>query len=283
MSIDISQGVKRKIIERYLGGMSPLRSGRKFGLGKYTVRLILQDANISLRKGNTRFRAVDETFFDSLDREEKEWALGMFITDGSIDKNGVRISLQMRDKDAIEKLQNALKSTHPIRVQTTNESYIKEIVNGVLTERVIRGGRFARVIFNSKHLKQALTALIHSSAIGGLKPTRIIPLEKLRPIGVRNCLRGLVDGDGSIGRSQLYLCGTFKIIESFGCAIEKYIGISQKDRISRDKRCNTFYINYYGSDARKVAEYLYLDAKIYLDRKMQRAEELVGHPLRAGG
>ena len=90
---------------------------------------------------------------------------------------------------------------------------------------------------------------------------------------IRHFIRGYFDGDGTLGKYQhsksnstreasLMFVGT----ESFLIDLQKYIG---KGYLMQKTNCGplTYRLSYSTSKAEKVAEYMYKDSSIYLERK----------------
>jgi hypothetical protein len=87
--------------------------------------------------------------------------------------------------------------------------------------------------------------------------------------------RGCIDGDGGLYKHSyigttvhLMLCGTAETVLEFVQFCSKFINI--KEKIPTKAPGNNFFrVSYYGEDAKKIADYLYKDATVYLDRKYQ--------------
>ena len=91
---------------------------------------------------------------------------------------------------------------------------------------------------------------------------------------IRHFIRGYVDGDGTLGvyphsksnpnlEASLLIVGTKPFLEG----VQKYLGID--GFLMQKPNCNelTYRLGYSTKKAEKVAEFLYKDSTIYLDRK----------------
>ncbi len=101
------------------------------------------------------------------------------------------------------------------------------------------------------------------------KSTSIVPHELLKHS--RDFWRGCIDGDGGVywrkdNTGHITLCGTLETIFEFAIFCTSYIDIKEKFPTKSNGK-NLYQISYYGQDAIKIADYLYKDATIYLQRK----------------
>ncbi len=96
---------------------------------------------------------------------------------------------------------------------------------------------------------------------------------------IRDFIRGIVDGDGSInfskqGYSALSICGKREVMafirNHFLSKFDIYSKIIQPKK--NNKLCNVFYINYRCNSAKTLIHYLYNNSGLYLERKFQLAK-----------
>lgn len=133
------------------------------------------------RRGGGRFCSQEcgaktyqwnESFFESIDTEQKAYWLGFIAADGCVDKKEFRLHLSERDIKHLNKFKSTIQSTHPIH-RTANKS--------------------ATFIIGNKKIVKDLTALgiVHRKTFTLEYP--FIP-QKLN----RHFIRGVFDGDGCI-------------------------------------------------------------------------------------
>ena len=168
----------------------------------------------------------------------------------------------MADKPHIEKFQAFLKSDHKLQILLKTKSPLTG-----------NSAPSINLMITNKKLSQDLVNLgLCQNKSKTVKPCTLVPKDLLR-----HYWRGLVDGDGSITRSSrdgllLGLCGTEAICEGFLAFCKETIGIGTCLKVvtRKDGLC---YLRFSQGPTRLVAEYLYKDAQIFLDRKKVLADE----------
>ena len=154
---------------------------------------------------------INEKFFSEWS-PEMAWALGLFLTDGNINGNNVKLALV--DIDLLEKIKKLLNLSKPII--TSKQSYDKSKLIYYLA-------------FSSKRMREDLNKLgfIEKKSLKLVFPE--VPEEY-----IRHFIRGCWDGDGSIFLDQnklvaSYVSGSKKFIERLVHELFK-IGISKKTK-----------------------------------------------------
>lgn len=236
-----------EIVGRYRSGERSADIAKSFGVKQLLIQRRLKSAGaIKPRGWSSKKYSVDETYFDVIDTEQKAYWLGIFLTDGST-SGGVRLNLQSRDEEHIKKFQRDIGSNHPIR----------QVDEG-------RGGTSCLHIGN-KHLVEVLRGkgiVPHNKTIYNVPPS----LE-------RHYWRGAVDGDGHLGRNDIRLVGTWNICAAFKRFCRKYVSTKAKVRRREDKNVCEFRLH--GCIANDVANVLYSDAEVYLNRKYEIWSEII--------
>lgn len=106
-------------------------------------------------------------------------------------------------------------------------------------------------------------------------------------------IRGYFDGDGSVGIYNNSLKHPYNVLRSsftsgsinFIHSIQKLINKTGYVRQEKDRSCYSLY--YAPKDSRTLAEYMYKDATVYLQRKydifqqvlQRRSETIIANPL----
>lgn len=208
---------------------------------------------------------VDQSFFNTIDTEEKAYILGFICADGHVcaKHNRIVIALQDSDYELLEKIRTAMGSPHPIHRHIKRKNpYTK--ANHLIIEQ-------CTISINGKELVKPLLEMGL-----GFKKTYTLNREIMKFVPKelwKHFLRGYLDGDGSITWGKEYssgkkymvqVCGnrdflehSYQVFYNSNCAI-------YKDKYS--KQCCTWKL----TDKRKVLEFLnmiYGKASIYLDRK----------------
>ena len=175
------------IINKYLNENYTLKQlGKEFNCSYPTIRNLLNKHKIKSR-GNKQGYPRDEFYFNKIDTEEKAYWLGFLYADGCVHSNNYEISVNITDKEHIEKFKTAIKA-----------------FNHNITE--IQDKRFQ----NAKTLYQfsIKDKQLHQDLIKwGCIPQKSLLINKIPNIPrdyVSHFLRGYFDGDGSLH----YLRGT---------------------------------------------------------------------------
>lgn len=214
--------------------------------------------------------SFNEHFFDNINTEEKAYWLGFIYADGYITKgylrNGLGISISIKDIDHLKKFKEAIQATNPIRTYI-NKTGFKE------------NTQYCRLILHSKKLCDTMIkqgVVEHKTNI--LKPPPFLP-DELK----HHFIRGYIDGDGCIACSHrkkktmvsieyaVKILGTEQILDF----IKKFVEDHEIAKINRYYKRKPEQIvqslEIHGN--KKVKQFLdclYKDATVYLDRKYQR-------------
>lgn len=223
---------------------------------------------------------VDDSFFDVIDTQDKAYCLGLLYADGCNyeDTHHFKIDLIQEDQDVLIKIKNVMKYTGDLKYYE-NES---KVFNG----RSYEVKSQSRLNIHSKRLTQQLAL---KGCISNKTYTLTFPDENILPKGLYNhFIRGYMDGDGGISywidnnntghkKFQIHFCGTTDIIVAisnilsgmFNC----YPAIS--DRFP-DRSNNNLQMNICGNQvAKRILDWLYEDANIYMNRKHNKYLELL--------
>lgn len=246
--------IKQNIAKDYLLGASGAKLSKKYNLHESTIYKYLKQLNIPIRsnKINSKKFFCDETFFSSINTEEKAYWLGFFYADGYQTKNNYfGFSLAEKDIDHLKKFNDAINSTYPIKEYFVTSGYKP-------------GSPYCRLLIRSDKICSDLTT--H----GAFKnKTLILTYPKISEDLNKHFIRGYFDGDGSWTKDsktkvgfQFKLCGT----ESFLNSVCEILDIPKK----LYKKGNCFYISKAGQKVYDIMNYLYDDSTIYLERKYER-------------
>ena len=249
----------KKVVKLYQEGKSQTYIEQSLKLTRKTIRELLKTIDVNYRnkseQHHIRYKTeINHQAFDELTPESLYW-IGMLYTDGHIEQNkeaSIELNLHDNDIDHLEKLKNFLKSNRKIK----------------------NGHNCKRFRFNSEKIRNRLVELGFTSN----KSTTIYPHELLK--NSKDFWRGCIDGDGGLYEHpsgsktipHIFFCGTLETIFDFIIFCSKNCEV--KEKYPTKAPGNNFYrISYYGQDAKKIANYLYKDATVYLDRKYQIYKE----------
>lgn len=242
-----------------------------------TLRKYLKDNGYSKRPRNTlkskeklsasRKHHFNEHYFETIDTEDKAYWLGFLFADGNVsfgkDKYGKRkgctieITLAEKDKNHLYKLLTCLNSdkNYPLEkriVKNNNKEYVAY-----------------RLCLNSVVMGNDLESK-------GCVPNKSLILK--RPIIKselnRHFIRGYFDGDGCVHINEELNNTTYAVLgtQDMLAFIKEESGISSKitiRQVKRNEEYKSFYEIRIGGINSKILfhNYIYKDAKIYLERK----------------
>lgn len=187
---------------------------------------------------------VDSEFFNRWS-PEMAYVLGWFYSDGNVSNDGTycQIHLHKKDYKILDKINNLLNSSNPIRISKDSAQLL--IYNKVLCRDLIRLGCIPKKSLRLKFPKIANKYISHF-------------------------IRGYFDGDGSISIAnyntiRVGITGTKYFLKPLQKRLNETIGIKIRklQRMGAIWRCN-----YYGNNARKLCNWMYKGSKnLSLDRK----------------
>jgi transposase len=245
--------IESVVSEKYLCGFNAIEIAEELGCCKDTVYNLLKKQNISRRPLELSLRKYDlnVSYFNKIDSEQKAYWLGFITADGGIVNSRLTIKLATKDKSHLEKFVAELETDQPIFDTISDRK-------GTLTAS-------SYICISSKLI------------VNDLKKYGIIPNKSLREVYYncssdlqRHYLRGLFDGDGSIGKVKYgwltTMCGSNGLINEFkNHLVEKLNVKPQKLRCQK----NLWYLSFgKKNDVKLILNYLYGNSNISLDRKL---------------
>lgn len=249
-----------EIAALYQDGISLRDLSRIYKVDKSVIkrRLIKHGFTLRTLSEANRIYSFDENIFANIDSHEKAYWLGFLAADGSICNNTIKIGLSAKDKDHLEKFRSFLTSNHPISNYTAT----------------VLGKQYETISFS-----------VHSDKMtADLAKWNIVPRKSktLEPANIddkyiSSYLLGLVDGDGGFGwhkkpgllpQLRMFFISSLPICRFMMTTLVNECNISET-KIIQDKRSPDMYYCYYlgNNKVQKIADYLYRDAVVWLDRK----------------
>ena len=169
------------IINKYLNeNYTILKIATEFGCSAPTIRTLLRKNKITL-KGNKQGYPRDSFYFSNIDTEEKAYWLGFLYADGCVHSSNNEISINITDKDHVEKFKKAIRAKNH-KIGKTEDKRFKN----------------AKPLYHFS-IKDAQ---LHSDLIKwGCIPNKSLKIEKIPNIPrdyTSHFIRGYFDGDGSL-------------------------------------------------------------------------------------
>lgn len=262
--INWKPGQQEKIVELYTNGVSIAEIGRKFGGLHYnTIKKILENYNVTLRtRAQSHYKdSRVENIFETIDTEEKAYWLGFLAADGCVHGNYIKIALQNRDREHLEKFRNFLRADS-IKILEEKKDNRIYCVFSIGCKKMV------------EDLKKL--GIIERKSLCLTPPEFLIP-EKY----YLDWIRGYFDGDGGLSYSekdnrwQSYVNSTKDVLKWIVKILELNTKPFQQKHYG--KFDNVWRVHFNGRiNVYKAWNKMYKDntAKIYLERKYQKYQQL---------
>lgn len=246
------------IINLYESGLSQAKIGKMYNVGHYIIGKILRKCGVAARDDSHKSRkyTINENYFDNIDTPNKAYLLGLLLSDGCNypPQHRVKLELQERDKEILNKINIEFQSNKPLAFNNLNSknanwqnTYRLDITNKRISDRLSELG-----VVQNKSLILAFPTWLDESMYAPL-------------------LRGYLDGDGHIewGKTRfITLVGTSQFCEHVKnfCENQLKIKCSVHDTANKDSNTKLLYI---GGKAgvKQFLDFIYKDADLYLERK----------------
>lgn len=210
-----------------------------------------------------KVHAMDETVFDTITEESAYW-IGYLMADGNIHtgKTGnarVSLTLAKEDRDHLVKLREFLNCSN------------------VIQEKISRVNRKVWIQYTLRFSSKGIANALMSFGVTARKSltARVIGLEN-----DRHFWRGIVDGDGyiknrdGIDGDRMIVVGSYSLMKQF----EYFIKHKIPNAVVKSKQDGNIHrLFVYGYTARMLAELLYANCSIALDRKLSKALKMVSY------
>jgi hypothetical protein len=249
-------------------GLSTSQIAAKLNKSRASISMYLKYAGVNMlaRRYSTYF--MNESYFDIINTSNKAYWLGFLLADGNISKNArmLKVELQYRDKGHLDLFKEHIEFTGPIK---TGKHMDKRTGKVYLS---------TNLMLCSMKLTKALLSKEWSEFKnhGSLEIINRVP-KNLRVF----LLRGLFDGDGSIGWSAGQACMTFidmhkSVVEWYQSELITKLGLS-KVRVYPCTKTNSAWIFRYGGNRqmKRIMKFLYEDNGPHLTRKYERYLKLM--------
>lgn len=250
---------EEQIAKIYLAGYSMRRIARTYGIknSKTVIQGVLERQGITPRppEETSRIYSLNPHKFDSIDCEASAYWLGFVLCDGGINRRTLYMSQKYTDAYHLEGLKSFLESESPVK---TVPHRIKE-----------KSYDISEINFTHKHLAKRMREL-------GLSPHKRNWEAAIGSIPgnlAHHFIRGIMDADGSVGKSppsvgfcsQESMLAWIRKVLAQNCETNPDLKIQQHTKSKK-----TYYLMYSGGrQSRRIAEFLYRDASVFLKRKRE--------------
>jgi hypothetical protein len=234
---------KEQLEECIEAGMSTGEIARMYSAAPCTVqrgykRFQLCNAN-KQDHPRTRSKNFSTRFFETLDTEEKAYTLGFIAADGGRDRNwGIKISIHPKDRDILAKIAKAMQCDYGYDWVENNTRVKLAMYDVDMVKDLERYGICER-------------------------KTKTLPFAKNVPDEfLRHYMRGVFDGDGSLGRQARLVTGSECFFNGF---ISWYAARYGKEPWTQ-REGNKYRLVFNRRD-RDFIVWMYSTSSIVLDRK----------------
>jgi len=179
---------------------------------------------------------------------------------GGIRRGRVRIELSHVDVGLLKAIQQLLPVNSSLRARVRDTNFKKNYKSSILS--------ISNIIFREKVKKLGL--------LPGKKSLTAKPPHPISNDNHKNYLRGLIDGDGSLGITSLNRC--FISLNTSSDFIKEYYvnyiheKIGKEKTVNRNSRDNTYNIVVFDEDAQKLTKSIYPPGCFALNRKKEKAK-----------
>lgn len=257
-----SSTVETLVIDKYQKGFGSTSICKEFDINFCTVLNILRRNKIPIRsmRESKRIYYYNDSFFETINTEEKSYWLGFILTDGCVSvRNDWKkdLIITIKDKGHLEKFVKSIGGNNTIKEITKKDGH--------------------KYVTLSIRCQKMVDDLIQLGITPRKSMTVVVP--RIPNYLYKHFWRGVIDGDGTMGfyvnkkrynhkSFTLGLVGNLFIVKSF----MKYV----KETLNVDLtigKCKTIFSTKTTNDkALKISTHLYEDSAVFLDRKMTLAK-----------
>lgn len=256
-----------EVIDLYKLGLSYAKIAEQFNVSSGYVASVIKKAGIARNRAGSRGMYLVHSFFDNIDTEEKAYMLGLLLADGCI-------------KDRVKNEGGNLQPCICIELHKDDSYLLTKFLELVNCNNKLTKHKNCMVLrFHSEHMANRLSKF-------GIVPRktgheRIDWIYDIPDNLQRHVIRGLFDGDGWIGTTikrgnyipNIGLTSSLDCVNTVSDFLSKKLGIN---RVKPVTHIGCYVITYDGKDScAKIANYLYSGSNIHLDRKYNKAMEII--------
>lgn len=247
---------KQAIIGLYQSGLSLAEITKHVSYkSPNSIKKILLTEGIQLRSKAGYRKPFNEDYFDVIDSEKKAYFLGYLMADGNValregSQPVVRMELNQKDRVVLERLKECLDTDIEVKNSRKNCCVLR---------------------IHSQHMFDSLQRY---GIVPGKTGREILP--DLPEAFVRHFIRGFFDGDGWFtnttshgkkpgSRKGLGFCGNYEMMTNLTLYLNSILGTN----INKVANRGSWSMILFGArkDVDAIAEYMYHDATIFLQRK----------------
>jgi hypothetical protein len=253
---------KEEIFRLYERGCTYSEIARMYGIDRSVVTKLLIRNGYARRSmsGIKRKYTLNEDYFDFIS-ENQAYVVGLLFADGSnnTSRGEVVLQLQEGDKGILDKISKELLSNKPLRLVTLkNPNHCRQIRLCIASRKI------------SNELKEM--GMVHDKTYTLTYPDWLSIEQQ------RHFIRGYIDGDGYTSKNEISFVGTTAFCDGVANVFLDILGVSASMRSRGGKGIHVEGRVSGRLQCRKVYEWLYTDAELFLDRKYKVAMDSLSFP-----
>lgn len=243
-------------IKLYNNGLSLTKVAELLERDRNYLAKKFNEKGIDTKHAQHNKKYFNNKFFDEWNEKSAYW-LGFIFADGHLsEKNSLEVCI--KDKEHIEKFKTDIEAEHKI------------------STRIVSGYAYYRLTIQDPYMANRLRELgvMHNKTYGWKIPN--IPKEFMH-----HFIRGVFDGDGSFSLSSRrktkgdckwsIVSYSFQILEDIKNAIINTSTLKEDDIHIYNNKNRVPSLNIFKIDSlKKIFDYIYKDATVYLDRKYNK-------------
>jgi len=267
---------KLKIVELYNAGMPSTKIAKQLDMSFSSVLDTLKRQGIEIKSKTDRHRkyTLDENVFSSINEQSAYW-VGFLMADGCVQlqRTGInpKTSLELcyADSPHVQKFSNFLKTNRPLTL-------CKERTNKI-NDQIIFSKQSCKIDIHSRQIFENLNKY-------GVVPNKSLTAAVSTDLAFdKHFWRGVIDGDGSVfvtknkiySRPMIQLIGSQMLMNQFGDFIRSEIP-DFKSGVNSIRNKNIYQVTIAAKkQVLQMLDLLYTNATIYLDRKYNKAMEIL--------
>ena len=267
MSKPFSEEQIEDILTRYQNKEPAQRLAKEYGVTINRIKSIVVSNGVFWDNLPTNYKLksgcqINRECFKNFDSEKELYFFGLLLADGCLVKNtnSIQIALQTKDVSILKEFSNFLNLNRSPKQLTRQNGYSLNFADKVIADTLRSVG-----LESAKSLNEKLPSFYLEDCVD-----------------MRHFWRGFVDGDGSVMSLLSYrargvrLIGTLELTTAFEKFCRKFANTSEKECIQNKKvNKNCYELSYTGIDASAIANLLYSDCSVSLDRKQEQANHLI--------
>ena len=242
--------------------------GKRYGLSENGIAYYFKKYGLKSKDASIAHRkyVLNQSYFETIDSEEKAYWLGFLYADGNVyvnkeqKQNVITLSLKNTDREHVNKFRSAIQS----------DTIIRDCDHGMVTLKITS--------------EKMTSDLIRIGCVPNKTFKVTFPSEEVIPKHLqRHFIRGIFDGDGCISfikeknrnihHIDFQILGTENLVNNIGKIFLREQVILKEPKITKIK--NIYKIRLCGVyNALSIMDYLYKDSTVYMQRKLDIFERI---------